>query len=441
MVGNQTRSPRDATTSRRTALRLAGGIAAASLAGCLGSADDEIGSHDDWRSLGHNDGNTGVTPADGPGDPDGLWQVDTSPIGTSPVVADDIVYAGTADGTLYALDLETGDELWTYVVDDGVYYPPTVDGETVYVAAEDAIHAITTDGDEEWVVDLEGDVSAASACTVSDGRVHVSTSGRLLTLAADSGDELWRGQGNGLDSTPAVVDGTVYAAGDIDEFDEDGEWEGADTGVVALEADSGDERWQYTGQDSEEQVPPPLHGPSIGDDRVYLGTSGAESDRLVALDRSTGDEQWRASLSGYVTHPPVVGEETIYVAVTPTWTAIRLDQLEDADPASVVAIDAETGERQWQRDVDTASAALGMGSETIYCRTLDGLVALDPESGDPRWQHDAPFGLAQLAADGEEEKEEEGTVSLHDTTSQPAILEGAVVVTSPAGGVYAVGEH
>ncbi len=173
MVSNPTRSPGETTTtvSRRTALQLTGGLVALSLAGCLGSAETETFDHEDWLSLGHNNGNTGKTSVQGPSDPDERWSVDTEPITTAPVVADDVVYAGSADGTLYALDLETGDELWTYSVGEDIYYTPTIAEDTIYVADTDTVHAVTTDGDEEWTADADGGftppVPSATAASTS----------------------------------------------------------------------------------------------------------------------------------------------------------------------------------------------------------------------------------------------------------------------------------
>lgn len=438
MVPDRMQSPLETTVSRRTALRLTGGVAAAGLAGCLGTADSEEFDHTDWPTLGHNAGNTGYTQAQGPGDPDELWSVDTAPISTSPVVADGVVYAGASEGTVYALDLETGEELWTYDVDANLYYTPTVDDDTVYVAADDdTIRAITTDGDEEWTVDVDG--SVGSACTVSDGRIHVSTSwySSILTLDADSGERLWRESGSGLSSTPAVVDGTVYSAGTIVEFDEGDEGdepEDSYRGIVALDAETGERRWQYDEWD-EGGV---LNSPAAGDDRLYVGT-GDPGAPILALDRSSGERVWRAEVpdfeTPYVTHAPVVDDDTVYAGITQALDSNQLHRVpDDQPPSGVVALEAATGEPLWQRGTDGLRPTVAMGADTLYRHTFGELAALEADSGEPSWTDESAFGLPWEVLDGME-------YANLTAGTQSAVVEGTVIATTIAGGVYAVGEE
>src|SRR3954469_17441320 len=44
-----------------------------------------------------------------------LWEVNVDgPVSATPVIAGGVVYAGSYDGRLYALDLKTGASVWTY---------------------------------------------------------------------------------------------------------------------------------------------------------------------------------------------------------------------------------------------------------------------------------------------------------------------------------------
>ena len=47
-------------------------------------------------------------------------------ITSSPVVADSVVYVGSDDGSLHAVDLETGEKNWTYATEDIIEAPPLV---------------------------------------------------------------------------------------------------------------------------------------------------------------------------------------------------------------------------------------------------------------------------------------------------------------------------
>jgi outer membrane protein assembly factor BamB len=58
---------------------------------------------------------------------------------SSPAVANGVVYIGSSDGSLYALDASTGAVLWSYTIGGGlpVFSSPTVVNGVVYLAAAD----------------------------------------------------------------------------------------------------------------------------------------------------------------------------------------------------------------------------------------------------------------------------------------------------------------
>ena len=63
-----------------------------------------------------------------------LWGFETGGgIRSSPTVANDIVYVGSNDNHVYALDASTGDLLWSHDTADWVQYSPTVKDGVVYL--------------------------------------------------------------------------------------------------------------------------------------------------------------------------------------------------------------------------------------------------------------------------------------------------------------------
>jgi len=52
---------------------------------------------------------------------------------SSPSISSSVVYVGSRDGALYALDLATGEVLWKHTSAYGVYSSPAVAEQTVYV--------------------------------------------------------------------------------------------------------------------------------------------------------------------------------------------------------------------------------------------------------------------------------------------------------------------
>jgi outer membrane protein assembly factor BamB len=56
--------------------------------------------------------------------------------GREPTVANGVVYVGSADDNVYALNAETGAKLWSYTTDYGVYASRAVADGVVYVGSE-----------------------------------------------------------------------------------------------------------------------------------------------------------------------------------------------------------------------------------------------------------------------------------------------------------------
>lgn len=76
------------------------------------------------------------------------YRRDSRPLLSSPTIAGDKVFFGSADGHVYGLDLETGEELWSYDIGASVMSTPLVTGNTVYVAAYDGrLYAFTAGTD------------------------------------------------------------------------------------------------------------------------------------------------------------------------------------------------------------------------------------------------------------------------------------------------------
>jgi outer membrane protein assembly factor BamB/tRNA A-37 threonylcarbamoyl transferase component Bud32 len=106
-----------------------------------------------------------------------IWRFRTrGPVISSPVYADNKVYFGSADGHVYAVEALNGREVWKYSVGDQVNSTPFIYRDALYIGARD---------------------------------------GALYCLHAKSGEFLWRFQSRGpILSSPRVVDDIVYVGSD-----------------------------------------------------------------------------------------------------------------------------------------------------------------------------------------------------------------------------------
>jgi serine/threonine-protein kinase len=102
------------------------------------------------------------------------WQYTTNFIVySSPVVANGVVYVGSLDSNVYALNAATGAKLWSYATGDDVWSSPAVATGVVYVGSSDnnvyALNAAT--GAKLWSYTTGSPVSSSPA--VANGVVYV----------------------------------------------------------------------------------------------------------------------------------------------------------------------------------------------------------------------------------------------------------------------------
>ena len=168
--------------------------------------------------------------------------------------------------------------------------------------------------------------------------------------------------------TPVVANGLMYVA------------EGSGR-VTAFDVESGDVAWVHTRSypdDIEKSQALNRHrGVSVYGDLVYWGTADAA---LVALDARTGEQRWEVSTGDYTTglghaHPALIADGIVVLGFAGGDRSAR---------GAVVAHDAETGERLWI--TYTVPAKGEPGYETWTERELPPLggltwntISYDPE--------------------------------------------------------------
>jgi outer membrane protein assembly factor BamB len=258
------------------------------------------------------------------------WQFHTSgPVISSPAVADGMVYIGSTDGALYALDRDRGTLRWKFATHGRVVSSPAVGGGVVYINSYDgnlyALDAAT--GRLKWKFQTEGERrfegthlhgSQPAAETMPDpfdvylsspmlwhGAVFFgSGDGNIYALDAASGALQWKFKtGNVVHASPAIADGTLFI----------GSW---DSYFYALDTTTGTEKWRFkTGDD------PDIHNQvgiqssaAVLDGVVYFG---CRDSHLYALDASTGRALWSFPTHGsWVVGSPAVGDGKVYFATS-----------------------------------------------------------------------------------------------------------------------------
>ena len=145
-----------------------------------------------------------------------LWKFKTrGAIGSSPAVAEGVVYVGNGCNHLYAIDSKTGQEKWKFHTGCGGVSTPAIAEGVVYVGNGcNHLYAIDSKtGQEKW---FNIDCGGVSTPAITEGVVYVgSTDSHLYAVDSKTGQEKWKFKtGDRIVSSPAVADGVVYFAGD-----------------------------------------------------------------------------------------------------------------------------------------------------------------------------------------------------------------------------------
>jgi outer membrane protein assembly factor BamB len=212
---------------------------------------------------------------------------------SSPAVVDGVVYAGSFDNNVYALNASTGAKVWSFTTGGSVYSSPTVANGVVYVGSfDDNVYALkATTGTKLWSFTTGGKV--ASSPTVANGVVYFgSFDDNVYALNATTGAKLWSfTTGNLVVPSPAVVNGVVYVGS-------------SDGNVYALNATTGAKAWSFSAGTNLES------SPAVANGVVYVGSN---NDNLYALNASDGQNLWSFTAGNYVASSPAVVNGVVYV--------------------------------------------------------------------------------------------------------------------------------
>ncbi len=133
---------------------------------------------------------------------------------SSPVVALGLVYIGSADGNVYAVDAGTGKIAWTFRTAEKVRATPAIDQGSLYIGSWDGtfykLDALS--GSLQWKALLWGQIQ--STALVANGLVYTaSRKASVVALDLQSGEKKWEypyGANMWVESSPQLVGNVIY---------------------------------------------------------------------------------------------------------------------------------------------------------------------------------------------------------------------------------------
>jgi outer membrane protein assembly factor BamB len=268
------------------------------------------------------------------------WKFTTqSRVTSSPAIADGMVYFESYDGNFYAVDAASGKERWRY----------QTGGERRYAAK----HLHGSQPVAETMPD-PFDVYLSSPAVVGGTVYFGSGDGNVYALDAGSGKLRWKfATGDVVHASPAVADGMVLI----------GSW---DSYFYALDAGTGKQRWRFkTGDDPDTHNQVGIQSSAaVADGMVYFG---CRDSTLYALSARTGEKKWAIDTKGsWVVGSPAVQAGKLYFSTS--------------DSGLLYAVEAKTGtvvfslnSKKWPMFSSPAIA----GSTLIIGSNAGKLMAVD----------------------------------------------------------------
>ena len=290
------------------------------------------------------------------GDP--LWKFETGDaVLTTPTVAGDVVYVGSEDEYVYALDRETGELLWEHHTRDWVEYSLPVSDGVVYILSgpyeKREIQARDgTTGDVLWAVEMP---DTKWPPVVIRGKVYVRGGeyDKSHAFDASTGELLWTLDIEDVDEVPEVIDGVVYFTG----YD----------AAYAVDEATGEILWSYPSE-------LPAGTAAVVEDGVFYF---APQGHVYALDAATGEVLWSYLLDDPMPRPPVVAGGMVF-----------LSSISKGDFGQLRALDAISGEVVWSQEPTGGYVwSLVAVDGVLYAEDSDGsLRAIDPATGEDVWE-------------------------------------------------------
>lgn len=242
-----------------------------------------------------------------------LWKYATEGgVASSPVVAEGRLFFGSVDGSLYAINAETGRLLWTCPTKGRIYSSPHVQFGHVFIGSDDhRLYAVNmVSGRMAWSVEVEGAVRSTPSAGADV--IYFGDEEGILYAVGVNGRLVWRFRTRrGLTSSPLIHRDLLYV-GSQDRF------------VYALDLSAGWAVWRYRTDG------PVASSPAIGENTIFIGSADGH---LYALDAMNGYLVWRYRTGGQVNSSPAFYQGAVYVGSVDGY---------------VYSLDARTGQLRWR---------------------------------------------------------------------------------------------
>lgn len=300
-----------------------------------------------------------------------------APIFSTPLIVGDVVYVGSLDSTLYAVEMSSGQLKWKFKTGGEIRSTVCLSDEQLFVYSGDAtlysIHRST--GKALWTFKTKGGILGdrrydfadyyQSSPVIHNNKIFFGAGdGRVYALNKMDGALLWSFKARGIvHTTPALYKDRLF----IGSFDGN---------LYALRQETGDLLWTFKTAGHRYFPDGEIQGsPVVANDLVYFG---ARDYNLYAVDVHDGYSHWNKAFPfGWA------------MAITPRDSVIYVGT---SDDRVLVTLDGKSGKELWRTDVKfNVFGPCATTTTMAYVGTLMGkLFGIDLKSGAVKWVYTTP---------------------------------------------------
>jgi outer membrane protein assembly factor BamB len=304
------------------------------------------------------------------------WIFNTSGmIYSSPIIVNGVVYVGSDDFNVYAINITNGSKIWNYTTGGIVRSTPTYYNGTIYVGSNNnKVYAFYENGSLRWNVSTTGAIGFASPI-VSDGAVYIGNqAGTFYALNATNGSKIWSiqngcGGGNAFEEgAPSVADNIVYKINHCG------------SGLQSRKTSDGSLIINFNGNiDGSTSA-------ALDGDVIYRGDVAG---KVFAYNRFNGTLIWNYSIASIEKGSPAVAYGVVFIG----------EETNGASLAKVFALNATNGVQVWNFTTENtdihSSPATAAGIVYISARNTslpyqNTFYALNATTGSLIWKYGAP---------------------------------------------------
>jgi outer membrane protein assembly factor BamB len=257
----------------------------------------------------------------------------------TPIIDNNVIYIGSYDNNIYALDASNGKFMWKYASEGGVVGQPVIYDGVLYFGSEDnRLFAISSrSGKLLWTYSTNGPIR--SSPRIMEGHILIgSDDGLLHAINPTSMRRLWTIDAGGpVRSTPFVTREAVYF--------------GSETGEFFCVDFRGDIRWRFRAKRSI------TSSPNVSGGAVYFSSLDST---LYAVDARSGWALWRFRMGKGSISSPCRAENYVFVG--------------SADD-HIYCVDATNAKEIWRFKTEhQVSGSPFVYKDSIFCGSADGFM-------------------------------------------------------------------